>query len=429
MQVSVETVGALGRRLKVAVPAEDVEKEFSTRLMKLSKQVRMPGFRPGKVPLKMVEAQYGDSLMQEVAGELIQSSLREAIGREGLRPAGSPRVQPQPIARGRQLEYTADIDLYPEIKKLDLTGVKLERPVATVADDDVERTLDTIRRQRATWNTVAREARSGDRVLIDFSGRLNGEEFGGGSAKNFPLVLGTGTLIEDLETGLVGAKAGETRNLAVKFPADYRHPKLAGQSVDFEVKVHEVAEAVLPEVNADFAKQFGIADGDVMRLRAETRGNLEREATARSRAVVRTRVLKALLDANPFEAPAGLVEDEAGHMKQLDQMARRPAESDEAYRARARTRVALGMILGEVIRARGLKVDAARVRGRIEEMAAEYESPEEFVRWYYEKPERLAEVESLVMEERIVEEMLTTAEVAEQAMSFQDLLKLEAGIR
>ncbi len=429
MQVSVEAVGTLGRRLKVAVPAEDVEKEFSTRLVKLSKQVRMPGFRPGKVPLKMVEAQYGDSLMQEVAGELIQSSLREAIGREGLRPAGSPRVQPQSIARGKQLEYTADIDLYPEIKKLDLAGVKIERPVATVADEDVGRTLDTIRRQRATWNTVTRAARSGDRVLIDFSGKLNGEEFGGGSAKNFPLVLGSGTLIEGLEAGLTGAKAGETRNLAVKFPADYRHPKLAGQSADFEVKLHEVAEPVLPEVNADFAKQLGIADGDIARLRAETRGNLEREAVARSRAVVRTRVLKALLDANSFEAPAGMVEDEADHMKQLDQMARRPAEADEAYRGRARTRVALGMILGEIIRGRGLRVDAARVRARVEEMAAEYESPEEFVRWYYEKPERLAEVESLVMEERIVEEMLTTAEVAEAVTSFQDLLKLEAGLR
>lgn len=429
MQVSVETVGTLGRRLKVAVPAEDVEKEFSSRLVKLSKQVRMPGFRPGKVPLKMVEAQYGEDLMQEVAGELIQSSLREAIGREGLRPAGSPRVQPQSIARGKQLEYTADIDLYPEIKKLDLADVKIERPVATVADEDVERTIETIRRQRATWSTVARESRSGDRVHIDFSGKLNGEEFGGGSAKNFPLVLGTGALIEDLEAGLVGAKAGETRNLAVKFPADYRHPKLAGQRVDFEVKVREVAEAVLPEVDAELAKQLGIADGDVARLRAETRGNLEREAVARSRAVVRARVLKALLDANPFEAPAGLVEDEANHMRQLDQMARRPAESDEVYRTRARTRVILGLILGEIIRAKGLRVDAARVRARIEEMAAEYESPEEFVQWYYEKPERLAEVESLVMEERIVEEMLATAEVAEAAMSFQDLLKLEAGLR
>ncbi|MDO8597577.1 MAG: trigger factor [Sulfuricaulis sp.] len=429
MQVSVETVGTLGRRLTVALPAEDVEKEFSTRLTRLSKQVKMPGFRPGKVPLKMIEAQYGASLLQEVAGDLIQTSLREAIGREGLRPAGSPRIAPPQVVRGKQLEYTAEIDLYPEIKRLDLAGVKIERPVATVVPADVEHTLDTIRRQRAAWNVVARAARSGDRVTIDFVGRLNGAEFDGGSAKGFPLVLGTNTLVEDFENGLVGAQAGDARNLTVKFPADYRHTPLAGQTVDFETKVHDVAEAVLPEVNAEFAKLLGIQDGDVARLRDETKANLEREATARSRAVVRARVLKTLLDANPFEAPKGLIADEADHLKQLNQMARRSVETDDAYRNRARTRVALGLILGEIIRAKGLRVDAARVRARIEDMAAEYESPAEFVQWYYEKPERLAEIESLVMEERIVEEMLVSAEVVETPVGFQELLKLEASVR
>ena len=292
MQVSVEAVGTLGRRLTVALPAEDVEKEFSTRLTRLSKQVKMPGFRPGKVPLKMIEAQYGASLLQEVAGDLIQSSLREAIGREGLRPAGSPRIAPPQVARGKQLEYTAEIDLYPEIKRLDLAGVKIERPVASVTPADVEHTLDTIRKQRAAWNAVARVARSGDRVTIDFTGRLNGAEFDGGSAKGFPLVLGTNTLVEDFENGLVGAQAGDVRKLTVKFPKDYRHTLLAGQTMDFEAKVHDVAEAVLPEVNAEFAKLLGIQDGDVARLRDETKANLEREAAARSRAVARARVLK-----------------------------------------------------------------------------------------------------------------------------------------
>lgn len=429
MQVSVEAVGTLGRRLTVAVPAEDVEKEFSTRLARLSKQVKMPGFRPGKVPLKMVLAQYGDGLLQEVAGDLIQSSLREAIGREGLRPAGGARIEPRQVARGKQLEYTAEIDLFPEIKRLDLAGVKIERPVAAVTPADVEHTLDTIRKQRASWTVVARAARSGDRVVIDFTGRLDGKEFDGGAAKGYALVLGSGTFIEDLENGLVGAQAGDTRNLAVKFPADYRHAPLAGQAVDFEVTVHEVAEAALPEVNAEFAKLLGIADGDVARLRDETRANLEREASGRSRAVVRARVLKALLDANPFDAPKGLIEDEAKHLLQLDQMARRPAEPEAAYRERARRRVALGLILGEIIRARGLRVDPARVRARIEDMASEYESPPEFIQWYYEKPERLAEVESLVMEERIVEEMIATAEVVDAPAPFPELLKIEASVR
>lgn len=430
MQVSVETVGTLGRRLKVAVPAEDVEKEFSARLARLSKRVRLPGFRPGKVPLKMVEAHYGESLMREVAGALIQSSLREAIGREGLRPAGSPRVQPRPVARGQQLEYTADIDLYPDIKKLDLAGVKIERPMATVTDEDMERTLDTIRRQRAAWNAVTRAARNGDRVRIDFLGRLNGAPFDGGAAKNVQRVLGEGRLIEGLEAGLVGAAAGETRRVAVRFPADYRHPKLAGQDVEFEVTVHEVAEAVLPPLDAGFAKQLGIRDGDLDRLRQETRANLEREALARTRAVMRARVLQALLAANAFEAPRGMVEDEAARLKQLDQMARRPpADTDPGYRSRARTRVALGLILGEIIRARGLRADPKRVRARLEEMAVEYESPQEFVQWYYQKPERLAEIESLVMEERIVEEMQATAEVLDVPVGFQELLRLEAAAR
>ena len=416
MQVSVETVDTLGRRLTVAVPAEDVEKEFSTRLARLSKQVKMPGFRPGKVPLKMVEAHYGSGLLQEVAGDLIQSSLREAIGREGLRPAGSARIEPRQVARGKQLEYIAEIDLFPEIKRLDLAGVKIERPVAAVTPADVERTLDTIRRQRAGWNVVARAARTGDRVVIDFTGRLDGQDFDGGAATGFPLVLGTGALIEDLEAGLVGTKAGDMRRLAVKFPADYHHAPLAGRTVDFEVTVHEVAEAVLPELDAEFAQQLGIAGGDVARLRDETRANLER-------------VLRALLDANPFDAPKGLTEDEVNHLKQLDQMGRRPPGPEAAYRERARARVALGLILGEVIRARGLRADPARVRSHIEDLASEYESPAEFIQWYYEKPERLAEVESQVLEERVVEELIATAEVVDTPAPFQELLKLEASVR
>ncbi len=429
MQVSVETVGTLGRRLTVALPAADVEKEFSTRLTRLSKQVKMPGFRPGKVPLKMIEAQYGASLLQEVAGDLIQTSLREAMGREGLRPAGNPRIAPSQLARGQQLEYTAEIDLYPEIKRLDLASVRIERPVASVTPADVEHTLDTIRRQRAAWIAVARGARHGDRMVIDFVGRLNGSEFDGGSVKGFPLTLGTAEFNADFENGLVGASAGDARQLTVKFPADYRHPLLAGQSVDFEVKVHDVTEAALPEVNAEFAKLLGVQDGDVARLRDETRTSLEREAVVRGRAVVRARVLKTLLEANPFETPQGLIADEAERLKQADRIARRPAATDDSYHERARTRVALGLILGEISRAKDLRVDAARVRARIEDMAAEYQSPSEFVQWYYEKPERLAEIESLVLEERIVEEMLAGAEVVETPVGFQELLKLEASVR
>ncbi len=425
MQVSVESTSTLGRRLKVAVPADEVEKEFNARLQRLSKQVKLPGFRPGKVPLKMVEAQYGGRLMDEVAGELIQNTMHEAIGSQGLRPAGDPRIQRKPFIRGEQLEYTVEFEVYPEVKRFDLAGMRIERPVVVVSQEDVDRTLETIRKQRATWNPVEREARLGDRLTIDFAGRLNGKEFDGGKAKAFPLVLGSGTLIEGLEQGLVGTKRGETRHIAAKFPADYRHAMLAGQTADFEVTVNEVADAVLPEVNEAFAKELGVKDGSVEKLRADVKTNLEREASNRARAIVRTRVLKSLMDANPVDVPQSLVETETARLKTNDASSGLSPSDDATYERRARSRVALGLILGEIIRSRGLVADPARVRARIEEMAADYESPQEFVQWHYEKPERLSEVESLVMEEKVVEDLLVSADVSDKPMSFQELLKVD----
>jgi trigger factor len=429
MQVSVETIGTLGRRLTVAVPAEQVEKEFSARLKRLTKQVRLPGFRPGKVPLKMVEAHYGGRLIEEVAGELIQTTLYEAIGSQGLRPAGDPRVQRKPFTRGGQLEYTVEFEIYPEVKHFDLAGVRIERPVVAVTDADVDRTLETIRKQRAQWKPVEREARLGDRLTIDFIARLNGKEFEGGKATAFAVLLGSGTLIEGLEQGLVGAKAGETRTVPARFPADYRHAALAGQVADFEVKVNEVAEAVLPAIDQALARELGVQDGSVEKLRAEVKANLEREAASRTRAAVRARALKALLDANPIEIPQALLEAEVHRLKQSDLAAGGATSDETAYVRRARSRVALGLILGEIIKTRGLVPDPARVRARLEEMASDYESPQEFIKWHYEKPERLSEVENLVMEEKIVEDLLVSAEVVDKPMAFQDLLKIDMVIQ
>jgi trigger factor len=426
MQVSVESFGALGRRVKVAVPADEVEKAFSERLARFSRQVKMPGFRPGKVPLKMVEAQYGQSLMQEVAGDLIQTSLQEAIGREGLRPAAGPQIRQESLARGRDLQYTAEFEVYPEITRLDLAGVAIERPVATVADEDVERTLETIRKQRTHWQMVARPAQTGDRLLIDFTGRLDGQPFEGGGATNFPLVLGSGTLIDSLEAGLIGAAAGEVRSVPVKFPDDYRHPLLAGKTAEFEVKVNQVTEPVLPELNAELATQLGIEDGDLAKLRTEIRGNLEREAAQRTRAIARGRVMQALLDANRFEVPQGLIEAEVARLKAEAQARRGPAVDEASYLDRARPRVALGLVLSEIVRRRGLRPDPARVRARLEEMAAEYEKPQEFTQWYYANPERLGEVESLVVEEQVTDALLADAAVTDKPVSFQELLKTAA---
>ncbi|HYN28126.1 MAG TPA: trigger factor, partial [Burkholderiales bacterium] len=357
----------------------------------------------------------------------IEHSLREAIVSEGLRPAAGPRIERQALARNRGLEYTAEFEIYPEIKKLDIAGSTIERPVAAVADEDVERTLETIRKQRTTWNPVEREARLGDRVKIDFAGRLNGEALPGGTAKDFFAVLGSGTLIDDLEKGLVGAKAGETRQVLAKFPADYRHQPLAGQSVEFDVSLHEAAEPVLPEVDAEFAKQLGVQDGNVEQLRAEVKQNLEREAAQRTRRIVRARTLKALLEGNNFDIPKGMIDAEVAGLRRMEQASGTAGQIPDAeLQERAGQRVTVGLVLAEIIRQRGIKAEPARVRTKLEEMAAEYEQPAAFVQWHYEQPQRMAQIESLVMEDRALEELLGQAKVEERTVTFQELLQLES---
>lgn len=429
MQVSVETIGVLGRRLKVAVPAAKFEQAFAERLQRLSKQVKLPGFRPGKVPVKMVEAKFGGQLLEEVAGDLIQTTLQEAIGTQGLKPAGGPKIRHQQPARGQGFEYTAEFEVYPEIKQLDLKDMPIERPIATVVDEDVNRTLDTIRRQRVAWNPVARPAMTGDRLLLNFVGRLNGEEFEGGKAQAYPLILGAGSFVEGFEQGLIGANRDETRRIDVTFPADYRHAPLAGKPVEFEVQVKEIAEPVLPELDDDLAKQLGVTDGGVDKLRAEVRANLEREAASRSRAVLRRNVLAALLKANEFDVPVSLVDAELRRMQQLAHGAGQTPPAPDELRTRARTRVALGLILSEIVQARGVRADPAKVRARIEEMAADYDAPEKFVEWYYADPARLGEVESLVLEDRVVEELLAGAQTKDRPLGFQELLALDASIQ
>jgi len=423
MQVSVENTGTLGRRLSVSVPASQVEATYADRLQRLTRQVKMPGFRPGKVPAKVVEQQYGSRLMEEVIGDLIQSSFREAVGKEGLRPAGGPRIEPKALKRGEEFRYTAEFEIYPEIRDVSLDGVTIERPAVTIGDDDVARTLETIRQQRTRWNPVTREAQDGDRLRIDFVGRLAGEAFEGGTAKDFTLVLGNGTLLEDLERALVGAKAGDTRTMPVSFPSDYRHPKLAGQTAEFEVTVHEVAEPQLPAMDEKLARELGVTDGGLDKLKSDVRDNLEREATKRINQLLRVRVMKAIQSKYPVELPQALVDSEIESLKAREDTAA-VSTNPEAIRARAVQRVALGLLLTEVMRSRGIKVDAQAVRSRIEEMAAEYESPHEFIQWHYEKPGRLGNVEMMVAEDQAVAELLATATVAEQPMAFQDLLKI-----
>lgn len=433
MQVSMESVGALGRRLKVAVPAEQIEQAFADRIRRLSQKVKLPGFRPGKVPAKVVEAHYGGQVMHEVAGDVIQETFKQALMEHGLKPVGGPQIAHNALVRGQELEYTAEFEIYPEISSQDLKGVTIERPTVHIQESDIDRTIETIRQQRRTWDPVTRAARRGDRIIVDMTGFLDGSPVEGGSAADYSVVLGEGALVNDLEAGLIGMRAIETQRISVTFPSDYRNAALAGKSAEFEVTVKEVAEPNVSELSEEIVKQLGAADGKLETIRANVRTSLEREAKSRSRAVVHARALVALRDRYNFEVPRNLIDAESARLKRAIQgpqaAAELSAEVEAELRKRASRRVALGLILAEIVRARGIKADAARVRARIEALAAEYESPQEFIQWHYASPERLREIESQILEESVIEELLTSADIADKAMDFQELLKTDGSSR
>jgi len=431
MQVSVENTGTLGRKITVTVPAERFEKEFVARLTKLSRNVKMAGFRPGKVPLKVVEKQYGQQLSAEVTGDLIQQTYVEAIGKQGLKPASGPKIEPKAVARGQALEYTAEFEVYPEIKHTDIKGKKIERPTAEIVDEDIDRTIESLRRQRAEWKAADRAAADGDQVVIDFEGKMNGEPFPGGASKGYNLELGSGSFIPGFEEGIKGLAAGGEKTLKLKFPEQYHADHLAGKEVEFDVKVNEVREAVLPEVNEEFVKGLGVSAGTVDALRQEVRENLERELKDRQRSLVRNQAMEALLDVNKdIEIPEALIVEEAKRMRtELASMSGRRGEDmgselTSEERSEARRRVALGLAVAEVIRANELRADAESLKQRIEEIASGYEKPEEFVRMIYTDKNRRSQLESMILEERAVEKLLESADVKDKAMSFKDLVSM-----
>ncbi len=429
MRVAVETTGELGRKMTVAIPADQVEQEITNRLKRLSKTVRLPGFRPGKAPLKIVEAKYGAQVLQEVTGQMIENSLRDALTQEGLYPAGGPEIAPKSLHRGSDLEYVASFDVFPEVKKLDLQGVTVERPVCAVTDADVDKTIASMRKQRVMWQAVERSAGTGDRVRIDFHGTVDGEPFAGNEAKDYPVVLGETNVLDDFSQGLNGVTSGTRKTITVHFPQEYHGTEVAGKQVDFQIEVLDVSEPELPDVNEEFAKSFGIADGSVEKMRREVHENLTREGEEQVARLVRERVMQALIDVNHIDLPGKLVQEEVQRMVEAQRSMREQQgvsvaeEPDTAqFDAEARRRVALGLIVYEVVNANGLKPDKARVRAKIEKMAASYEDPPAFVQWYYGDRKRLEQVESMVLEEQVVETLLATATVTDQPSSLDGLM-------
>lgn len=431
MQVSVETTSALERRMTITVPAARVDSEVNDRINKTARTVRMDGFRPGKVPLAVVKKRFGASIRQEALGDLIRDCFYEAVTQEKLNPAGFPTIESVKDEGSADIAFVASFEVFPEVKLASLAGVKVERPVASVSDADVEKMIDTLRRQRATWAESTAAAQDGDRLDLDFDGSVDGEAFEGGAAQGFSLTLGSKRMIPGFEDQLVGAKAGEERSLNVTFPADYQAENLQGKAAVFKVKVNKVEAPVLPEVNEEFMKAFGIADGGIDKFRADVRKNMERELKQAIKNKTKSQALDGLLSANSLEVPKAMIANEIGRqrenmLRQFGGNAKNVNPSmlpDELFAEQAKRQVTLGLLISEIIKSADLKVDGARVKGLIEEIAESYETPAEVVNWYYNNPEQLQQVEAVVLEDQVVDHILGQADVSDKPTAYEDVLR------
>ena len=424
MQVEVTSNG-LERRVTVALPAEQYDKEIVNRLKSLSRRVRVDGFRAGKVPLKEVERRWGGSVRQEVRTELANSSFYEAITKEKLRPAGTPHFEFQPEEPGNGLKYTAVFEVYPEFEIQIPPGFKIEKPTAEINDADIDKMVETLRKQRQTWETVTRGAREGDRMVMDFNGTLDGKDFPGNSAKEYAVVLGGGTLVGEFDSNLLGLKAGDEKGFDIDFPADYHAPDLAGKRVHFDVKVHSVAEPKLPELNEAFFKSFGPGAGDMEAFRAEVKSTMQREMDQAVKERIKVQVMDALMAANPIQVPKALIEQELQVIKESGGSAgsaRGVEDLGGGLEERARRRVILGLLLAEIIKKNQFKAEPDKVRSAVNAIAAAYEQPDEVVAWYYARKDRLGNVEALVLEDQAAEWLVAQAQTQEKPMSYDDLI-------
>lgn len=432
MQANLETLGSLERKLKVAVPMADIESEVESRLKKLTRTVKMSGFRPGKVPFKVVAQQYGPQVRQEVLGDTLQKSFGDAVKEQNLRVAGYPKFDAAPPADGaHEFHYSATFEIYPEVVVGDVAKSAVTRPTLELSEAEVDKTLEIMRKQRVTYAAVARAAQNGDRVTMDYVGRIDGVEFAGGKAEGQSVVLGEGRFLPDFEKNLPGMQAGDQKSFEVKFPDDYAGKDVAGKTAVFAVTVKEVAEPKLPPVDGEFAKTLGVEDGDLVKMRAEIRGNLEREVKARLKARVKEQVMDALLAATSIEVPKALIEMEVERLRDMarqDLAARGiPVREDmplpaDLFEKQAQRRVSLGLILGEVVRLQNLNARPEQVRSAVEEQAQSYEHPQEVVKWFYQSPERLREIEGMVIEENVVTWALATSKVEDKAIAFDELM-------
>ncbi|MCF6210006.1 MAG: trigger factor [Gammaproteobacteria bacterium] len=428
MQVSVETTTGLERRMKVAVPKDRIESEVEKRLKSLGGRAKIDGFRPGKVPFSVLRKKFGGQVRQEVLGEVLQSSFSEAIVQEKLRPAGIPHIEMEDAANDDSLEYTATFEVYPEVELKGLDSIQVERPVLEIGDADIDKMLENLRKQRKTWVGVDRPAQDGDQVTIDFEGSIDGESFAGNMGEGVELELGSGRMIAGFEEQLIGKKADDEFTLSITFPEDYQAKELAGKAADFATKVIEVEEPALPEIDDDFIAAFGVSEGGVDALRAQVRENMRREGEQTVSNRVKDQVFDGLMALELMETPRALIDAEIEVLVKQRQEAMKqygaPVQDvDPAqFEDQAKRRVALGLILSEVIQSNDLKVPPARLRGTIEKMAGSYERPDDVIKYYYSDKSRLAEMENIALEEMAVEWVREQAAITDKPVSFDDLM-------
>ena len=434
MQVSVETTQGLERRLTITVPAESVDVEVKNRLRQIGKTQRINGFRPGKVPPTVLQKRYGQSVRQEVAGELMQRNFFEAVVAEKLNPAGRPSFVAKSNEVGKELEFEATFEVYPEVALKDLDKISVERPDVEVTDKDLEEMFVTLQNQHKTWKENKRKAKKGDKLTINFVGRVDGEEFEGGKAEGFELELGASKMIPGFETDIIGMKVGEEKTITVTFPEDYHAENLKGKEAEFDISVTKTEGPVVPDVDEEFAKLFGIEDGGVDALRSEVSKNMTRELTQAVKAKVKEQVIEGLLEANEVDIPKALVAQEVDVLRQQalqrfgGQMdpAKMPELPAEMFEEQAKRRVKVGLLLGEVIKTNEIKVDDAKVNELIESAASAYEDPQEVINYYKSNKEMLQQMQNVALEEQAVEALLAQAKVKNKKATFSEIMNPEA---
>ena len=433
MQVSVETTDGLERKMTVVIEEERLSSVIDGRLQDMTKTVKVKGFRTGKVPLKIVKQQYAQQVRQEVVGDVLQSTLYEAIGQEKLNPAGQPKIDSLKSDPGEGMEYTALFEIYPEVKLGDLSKETVEKQVAEIADADVAEMLETVRGQHKEWVETDRAAKDGDQLNINFKGMIDGELFPGGEANDMPIELGSGRMIKGFEEGLVGAKAGDDVTLSVTFPDDYQAKELAGKPAQFETHVNKVEEAKLPELDDEFAKSLGIKDASIENMQKEIKASMQQELDSRLNTQMKSSVMDALINAHDFDVPKPLIEDESEAIKKnmIENMKQQGMQDQgmeinaSMFADQAIRRVKLGLIMSEIVKSEKIEADEDRVNKKIADIAAPYEQPQQVVEWYMGDKQRLAEVRALVTEEQIVDWAMEKAKVVDKKVSFKDIMNSE----